>query len=445
MRLLLLNPSGGLGGAERVLLAALQALRHGRPRDELHLLTLADGPLLAAARALGVTAEALPVPAGLAGLGDSQLRQGGSWRRLGSVLRQGLAAAPAAAELLRHLSRRLRQLRPALIHSNGLKTHILSALVRPAGVPLVWHAHDFYGARPLARRLLPWLGKGVRVLAISAAVGRDVQALLPRAPVTVLPNAVDTRAFAPGPGDGAGLDRLAGLDPAPAGVVRVGLVATYARWKGHGVFLEALGRLRRSQPDLPVRGYVVGGPIYQTQGSQVSRAELREAARHWGVADCVGFVEFQADPVPVYRALDVMVHASTQPEPFGLTVIEALACGRAIVVSAAGGAAELFTHDHDALGVPPGDATALAAALERLANDEPLRRRLGADGRATVLARFDQERFVRQFLGFYEEVLASGAQIPGGINDRQSYTVNSTNSQSSDKTAAEQNEDPVKF
>ena len=67
--------------------------------------------------------------------------------------------------------------------------------------------------------------------------------------------------------------------------------------------------------------------------------------------DSVGFVPFVEDPVPVYRALDVVLHASTQPEPFGLTVVEAMACGRAVVVSAAGGAAELFTDGVDALGV----------------------------------------------------------------------------------------------
>jgi glycosyltransferase involved in cell wall biosynthesis len=407
MKWLFLSPSGSLGGAERVLLGTLAAVRDARPHDRLHLLTLSDGPLVGAARGLGADVTVLPVPRALGGLGDSQLRQARSLSRVAGILGQSLTTLPTLAAFVGKLRRHLHRLGPDLIHSNGIKTHVLASLARPAGVPVVWHVHDFLGARPLVRRLLPCLRNRVTAaLAISNAVGRDLRSLLPRVPVTVVHNAVDVSAFSPGPGDGDRLDRLAGLGPAPAGVVRVGLVATYARWKGHGVFLEALGRLRQDRPGLPVRGYVVGGPVYQTQGSQVSREELRETARRWGVAERVGFVEFQVDPVPVYRALDVVVHASTQPEPFGLTIIEAMACGRAVVVSQAGGAAELFTHDQDALGVPPGDAATLAAALERLARAEALRERLGAGGRRTVLGNFAQARFARQLVAFYEGVAA---------------------------------------
>jgi glycosyltransferase involved in cell wall biosynthesis len=399
---LFLNPTGTIGGAERVLLSVLAAVRDHRPADQIHLLTLTDGPLLEAARGLGATAAVVPVPPALGRLGDSQLRQGGTLRRVTALLGQTLTTVPTLATFVGRLRRQIARLGPDLIHSNGIKTHVLVALARPAPVPVVWHVHDFYGARPLMRRLLPWLQRRVAAaLAISAAVGRDVHALLPRVPVTVVHNGVDVSAFAPGPGDGDWLDRLAGLGPAPADVVRVGLVATYARWKGHGVFLEALARLRHGASGPPVRGYVVGGPLYQTQGSQVTREELQGHARRLRIDDCVGLVEFQPDPAPVYRALDVVVHASTQPEPFGLTIVEAMACGRAVVVSRAGGAAELFTDDRDALGVPPGDAAELAAALRRLAAEERLRQRLGASARATAVTRFGQERFAGEVMGFY--------------------------------------------
>src|SRR5262249_37832171 len=159
------------------------------------------------------------------GLGDSQLRQGRSLGRVAGLLGQTLTTLPALAAFVGKLRRHLHRLGPDLIHSNGIKTHVLASLARPASVPVGWHVPDFFGARPLMRRLLPCLRNRVTAaLAISAAVGRDLQALLPRVPVTVVPNAVDVRTFAPGPGDGDWLDRLAGLGPAPAGVVRVGLV-----------------------------------------------------------------------------------------------------------------------------------------------------------------------------------------------------------------------------
>ncbi len=189
-----------------------------------------------------------------------------------------------------------------------------------------------------------------------------------------MPNAVDTDHFAPAEHDGAELDRLAGLEPAGPGVVRVGLVATYANWKGHDVFLDALARLPATGP--PVRGYIVGGPIYATAGSQFTRDELEQRAAANGLAGRFGFVPFQTDPADVYRMLDVAVHASTRPEPFGLTIAEAMSCGKPVVVSAAGGAAELFTPEYDGLGHTPGEHR---RARRR---DRPAGRRPGAAGPA---------------------------------------------------------------
>lgn len=67
------------------------------------------------------------------------------------------------------------------------------------------------------------------------------------------------------------------------------------------------------------------------------------------------------------RALDIVVHASTQPEPFGLVIAEAMACGRAVIASQAGGAAEIIDPGENALGLPPGDAAVLAERIVQLA------------------------------------------------------------------------------
>ena len=117
----------------------------------------------------------------------------------------------------------------------------------------------------------------------------------------------------------------------------------------------------------------------------------------WAWKDCVGFIGFQEDPVEAFRGLDVVVHASTRPEPFGLTIVEAMACGKAVVAAAAGGAAELFRDGRDALGVASGDAAALAAALRRLVEDVPPRSAGRAGARRTVLARFTHEGLGARF------------------------------------------------
>jgi glycosyltransferase involved in cell wall biosynthesis len=402
MRIAFLNVAADLGGAERMLLHLLSSLRAAAPAYELHLVTPGDGPLLARAAGLGVRTRVVPMPGALGRVGEShhRSRRGAWW----GLARQA-AALPAAARYAVTLRRALADIAPGLIHSNGIKTHLLAGVARPRRVPVVWHVHDFYGLRPVTARLLRVARRGTAgAVAISDAVARDARHVLPGVPVVTVLNAIDVGAFAE-PADGpADLDCLAGLTPAAGGTTRVGLVATYALWKGQGVFLEAAARIVAARPDLPVRFFVVGGPIYQTQ-AQWSGPDLRGRAAALGLTERVGFVPFQADPARAYHALDVVVHASTRPEPFGLTIAEAMACGKPVVVSSAGGAAELFTDGVDAVGVPPSDAAALADAVTRLAADAGLRRRLGHAARRTAERRFDRGRLGPELLAAYRQLL----------------------------------------
>jgi glycosyltransferase involved in cell wall biosynthesis len=400
MRLLYLNPIGHIGGAERVLLTAIAGVKREHPAAAVCVVMLAEGPLSTAARELGAEVQVVPLADSLRELGDSQLSGGRTTLALRALLR-----VPALGSFLRKLKRAVWSFEPDLVHSNGIKTHLLARPVVPAAVPLVWHVHDFYSQRSAAGWLLRRARSRVRAaIAISRAVEADTRAVLPGLRIDVLPNAVDTTRFSPGPGDGADLDRRAGLPSAPAGTLLIGLVATYARWKGHLTVLEAAAKLAATSPHLPVRWFLIGGPIYHTP-AQFTEVELRKAVDSRGLSDRIGFVPFMNDPAPAYRALDVVVHASTKPEPFGLTVAEAMACGRAVVVSAAGGAAELFTDGIDALGVQPGNVDQLAAAVERLVVDPALRSNLGTAARATAVERFDVNRYGKQLLLLYRSVL----------------------------------------
>ncbi len=143
-------------------------------------------------------------------------------------------AALAASSYLSRLKARLRAEAPALIQSNGMKAHVLGAWGAPAGVPVVWHLHDYVGSRPAMARLLRWSSRaGVSAVAVSKSVADDARRVLgPSVAVASVYNAVDLARFAPGAGDGAWLDAAAGLPPAAEATVRVGLVATFFRWKG---------------------------------------------------------------------------------------------------------------------------------------------------------------------------------------------------------------------
>jgi len=418
MKIAYLNPRGAMGGAEVALLSIIAAIRQSQPQWELSLITPDDGPLVTRARALGAECQVLQFPKSVARLGDSGLKGPAGKRvsRLGLLMRLVLAAPAIAAAKLR-LRRALTTLKPDVIHTNGFKMHVLGALAKPRGTPLIWHIHDYVSSRPLMARLIKLLcNRCALIIANSESVKRDVEAVCgPGVKVQTVYNAVDTTEFSPD-GERLDLDSLSGLavNGSREKYVRIGLLATFGRWKGHDVFLRALSLL---PPDVTWRAYIIGDAIYQTDGSQFSREELQSLAEQLGVSDRVGFTGFVERPAAAIRALDIVVHASIQPEPFGLTIVEAMACGRPVIISNAGGAVELIqmngngssSHSGEliriALSHTPGSAQELAEQIVELSKDSGLRAAMVTASRASVEHRFNLQAICGELTSLYQSVL----------------------------------------
>lgn len=400
MRIVLLSVSAEMGGSEASLLQLVRSLRRICPGSEPIVVVPREGSLAARVREAGAEVRVLAMPPSLATFGEWSIRGASAFARRGATF---VRAAGAASAYRRSLARLLSSLAPDVLHTNGFKLHLLGSRAAPDGVPIIWHLHEYLANRRLSRTLLKHhVHRAATVVANSQSVAEDARrALGPDADVTCIYNAVDLQEFSP-EGPVADLDALAGLPPADAGVRRIGLIATFARWKGHETFLHAVKRLEPGG----WRAYVVGGPVYDTSGSQCSMEDLRALTASLGLSDRVGFTGFVDRPSSVMRALDVVVHASTEPEPFGLVIAEGLACGRAVIVSAAGGAAELVEDDVNALTFTPGDTQALARAMARAIADASLAGRLGAEARRTAMRRFDPDVFAHAFLDVYERAVS---------------------------------------
>jgi glycosyltransferase involved in cell wall biosynthesis len=291
--------------------------------------------------------------------------------------------------------------RPDVIHTNGLKAHALVALARPKGVPLLWHLHDFVSSRPVMRRLLPLLrSRAALAVAVSNAVAVDARAVLGPLPVVTVLNGVRTDQFQRSDIKPADLDALAGLPPAHSGTTRAGLIATFATWKGHDLFLEAV----RGLDALDARFYVIGGGLYSTTGSQLTMPQLRTRVERLGLSNRVGIVPYQQDVAPVFRALDIVVHASTRPEPFGRVVAEGMAAGRPVVAVAAGGILEQIENNRTGVLVPPNDVIALRAQLESLILSQSLREAIGQAAAQHASKFLDAQRLGMEMRAIYESL-----------------------------------------
>jgi len=292
------------------------------------------------------------------------------------ALRAGLATVGYSWRL----ARLLRRLRVRLVATNSLKSALYGGVAgRLAHLPVVWHVRDRIAEDYLPASAVGLVRRAARVL--PRGVIANSEATLA---TLGLPDRTALRLGARAIGDpcpseefAAGAERPA---PADGGELTFGIVGRISPWKGQDVFLRAFAR---AFPEGGARARIVGGALF---GEEAVGAELVALAHDLGLAERVVFTGHVDDVAAEYASLDVAVHASTIPEPFGQVVVEAMAAGVPVVATDAGGPAEVVTDGVDGLLFPLGDVGALSACLTRLAADADLRRRLVAGGRETAAA-----------------------------------------------------------
>jgi glycosyltransferase involved in cell wall biosynthesis len=158
----------------------------------------------------------------------------------------------------------------------------------------------------------------------------------------------------------------------------------FEEWKGHVALIEAL-----TQVTGPWRLWVAGAP--QRPHEHNYARELRQRVEAHGLAGRVTWLGARTDIGRVLAAADIHCQPNTAPEPFGIAFIEALYAGLPVVTTDFGGAVEIVTSECGTL-VPPGDASGLSRALQRLVDDGAARRRLGAAGPQRARALCDPTR-----------------------------------------------------
>jgi glycosyltransferase involved in cell wall biosynthesis len=400
MKIVFLSPAARGGGAEEALFDLVAGMRKAKPDWQLQVICGEQGPLCERLNSLAVATEVVAFPASFLTYGEQvgAVREG----RLRWLLRTLRAAAEFAVYELK-LGARLRALKPDIIHSNGMKMHLASALAANRRAAVVWHLRDYISTRPLSSRLLPRLSFRTKLIFTeSRSVARDARSVLRTIRIEVVENAVDLARFQP-EGPVLDLDGLSGLAPAAPGTIKVGLIGTFARWKGQDLFLRAITLL---PPDLAVRFYIIGGPVYATPGSQWTKEELAKLAAP--MRERVGLTGWVTDAPAAIRSLDIVVHASVKPEPFGLVIIQAAACGKAVVVSGEGGAGEVAAALPSATCFTPRDPESLAGAMHKLILAQGKRPATAPDG--AVRERFGLTRMASEAIKHFENLAADSVK-----------------------------------
>jgi len=293
------------------------------------------------------------------------------------------------------LVRLIRRERVALVHHNN---DIDSAMPTIAAAFLMCTpcVCSLRAARGLTKRERIWVPLVQRFVAVSDAVRQaNVRSGIPPARIQTVFDGIDLEHYAPNRNGPVPTDLT--LDPSR---LTVGIVSRLLPEKGIAEFLQAARRITDAFPH--VQFVIVGGDP-SADGRHF--ATWRALADRLALNNHVIFTGWRADVDALTRRFDIAAQASKYWEGWGMSLLEAMACGKPVVGTRIGGVSEVVEDGINGLLVEPGDVDGLTQALLALLRDPALRRRMGAAGRARAEQRFDQRRQVSEAERIYADIL----------------------------------------
>ena len=381
MKILFLDQSGKLGGAELCLLDIAQ------PYKATCLVgLLADGPFRERLEQEHFSVQVLT-------------QQSIQVRKESSIL-QSLKGSGSLIPLLARLVRIARNY--DLIYTNTPKALVVGAITSFfARRPFVHHLHDILSAEHFSltnRRLAVALAnRAARVIANSEATrtafieagGRDnlvevvYNGFVPNRYQTSAAQRIQTR-------------QELGLEEQFV----IGHFSRLSPWKGQHILMEALAHC----PD-NISAIFVGDALF---GEQDYVEQLHRQVAALGLEKRVQFLGFRSDIVPLISACDLIAHTSTAPEPFGRVIIEGMLCGRPVIAAAAGAAPELIEPGKTGWLVSPGDADQLAQQIRRCQAQPQAMAHIAQNAQINASQRFDLTAINEQVFQLLCEVQGDG-------------------------------------
>lgn len=295
-----------------------------------------------------------------------------------------------------HWRRLLRDARIDLVHLNNACgfDHDLMLACRLERIPCVVHERGIQ--RSIGMRTRYFANRADRLIAISDAVADNLRRYgVDAARILRINDGIDPERLVEHE-SAAAVRRRLGLAPdRPV----IGIVGNIKPWKGQLIVMQALGRLL---PEFPELHCLFVGSIADPEYAE----RMRRSAAEMSVPDAAyTFMGYEAHPTDLMRAMDIVIHASVDPEPFGIVLLEAMAVARPLIASAAGAPREIVINGQTGLLVKPGDPDALAAAVARLLADPQAAHELSEAGRLRFHDNYTTRHTLSALEGLYRELL----------------------------------------
>ena len=291
-------------------------------------------------------------------------------------------------------------------HNNGLDVRAV-LLAKWLGVPLIAYQRgtewNSLTVRYISRFVDAYVANSEATKGVLLGLGLQSDR------IKVIYPPIDLQRFHPGV-DASRQRRELGLGD---GELTFGIPGTLLKWKGHDVFLKAARLVLEA---LPAARAVIIGEV--PDGSTGYRDELMGLARELGIERRTVFTGFRRDIPELIQLLDVVVHASVKPEPFGRVIAEGMAMGKPVVASRLGGPIEIIQDGETGFLVPPGDPEKLGRRIIELLTTASLAQRLGNNARVQAAARFSPAAHARLVEQVYEDVLTAHGARTRPVSER---------------------------
>jgi glycosyltransferase involved in cell wall biosynthesis len=297
---------------------------------------------------------------------------------------------------LRFLLRLIDEREIDLLHTDGPRNTFYAGLAaRLRGLPLVWHVRAMDGD-PYDRILCRL---ATRVILVADALRDRFAGICGADKLVTIHNGVDLDVFSRASGDAGPETRVI-----PPGRLVIASAGRIEPLKGQETLIAACGVLKNAGADFHL--LLVG----ETVDSSYERL-CKQKALEIGIADRISFAGHRDDMALLLKSIDVFVLPSAIREAFPRSVIEAMACGKPVVVTSGGGAPEAVEDGRSGFVVPPSDPFILAERLNRLAGDPALRKTMGAAARNRAETRFGLEQNARRTQDLYRSILEGRKRV----------------------------------
>lgn len=381
MKILFLDQTGKLGGAERSLLDIAYSYR-----ENCLVVLFEDGPYRELLAQRGIPVQVIsnkPI---------NVRRESNFVQSLGSL-------GPLAGLMFKvlNLSRNY-----DLLYANTPKALVVGAFASfVSGRPLIYHLRDIltpdHFSHANRRVIVTLVNRFVsKVIAVSEATQTAfVEAGGRPDIIDVVYNGFQPEEFQGYESAGLSLRHEMGFNEK----FIVGHFSRFSPWKGQHILIEALKHCSEN-----VIALLVGDALF---GEQDYAQQLHQQVKDLGLEERVKFLGFRSDVPQLMAACDVVTHTSTAPEPCSRVLIETMLCGRPLVATLDGGTVELVENGETGWLIPPGEPLKLASTINELQNQPEYISKIAAQAQHLASQRFRLENTRRQIDKFIHQALAA--------------------------------------